>query len=282
MFEHFDKLTFQDIRKDNPGLFDEEEGGTILVIPNRDFDVWVRVFEYAPSHVVINCKREYLKFPETIRKGIAELHSKCWLVSYSYNQLSEFLPGTNITRWMAETFGPSNALIKETVETAPPGKFVKIIAEAKILLCYVETFLFQIKSALDIFAPVIGKGLGCMDYIRGFNKKGSDVGGQFLDILTNNIPTANRELANKIDVIIRNHKTRWLDRAVQMRDRVTHHRSFASELRFTATHKHGEDHLTFHATFENQPIMELLQEFRLGFTELLEEIVPLLKASSTS
>ncbi|MBI5387589.1 MAG: hypothetical protein HZA90_23255 [Verrucomicrobia bacterium] len=283
MFEHLKNLSFEQIAAKNPGVFTEEGGGTFLLIPARDFDIWEK--EFAPRFlpIVTRYTREYPAFPTTLQTGIAEVHSKCWLVSYAHRLLTEPVSPLRVTFWMMETFGPMNQVVKGSVESLKPGESIRVAAEAKHLLHPLEAYLFQIKSALDILAPLIAKALNCRDYVDGFHRKGKDdYGRAFLNVLQNG-PKDSQENAVRITTIIEQHKKDWLDRAISMRDRITHYQSFDSKLCITATYQRpdsgrGAPFLQCEVMFEGERLFDLLQRFQSGFHGLISALVGCLKS----
>ena len=271
-------ITFDQIRKDNPGLF-QGGGGTIVMIANPDFDVWSEVFENRLSHVISKCGRDYPHFPAGMQSSIAEIHSKCWLTTYAFNKITQPIPGGVNPQWMIETMGSSSKAVESILTSTKAKETIRFVVEARFLLFYVETFLIQIKSALDLYFPIVAGKLKCKDTIRGFNKKGTDAGGRFLDALRNNIPIDSRPDADILIEIITRHKFEWLDQAIQMRDKVTHHQSFNSELRLEGEVIKNDSMplLTLNIIYEGTSLIDLVIKFKKGFESLIKESVFILR-----
>lgn len=103
-----------------------------------------------------------------------------------------------------------------TFKTSHEGSDHDSILNEPRLIYEVESFLFQIKSTLDVLAQIIG-----MIYRLNSITTYSNGGAILAKTLKLNTPGEVRLNARKLAVIIESH-VRWVDNIVDMRDEVTH------------------------------------------------------------
>ncbi len=92
---------------------------------------------------------------------------------------------------------------------------------------HVENFSAGIKSLLDLLMPLLNaeKIVNCT--LHGFNKgkgKGQDIqpGGRILNALSANVAAGNLVVAESLRLLIMEHKERWIDTVIALRDTMTH------------------------------------------------------------
>ncbi len=69
-------------------------------------------------------------------------------------------------------------------------------------------------------------------HVEGFNKARGDPGGRVLSILGSNAVAGKEPTCRRIAELICDHKRRWIDRAIQVRDEFVHPPQGAQDLMF--------------------------------------------------
>jgi hypothetical protein len=256
---------------------------------DKDFQSLADIFEYAEGSLQAQGFREYVKFSSELRPRIAELHNKAWNVMYSYRILTEshsYGPVPLPQLWLQEAITTYGHGLKNYLATAKEkGPMFRVHLEGKPFLLFVETFLFEIKAALDLLAKIICKALRMPRTPMTFGKSGNDVGGEFLKILETKAPQESAAKAFQIRDTFKAHKVQWLDRAVNLRDTVTHYSGFNSELTLeisvTNTGAFCIPPLSeLVAEYRGEKLFKILQESRDGFIALLRQVLEMCKETS--
>lgn len=96
----------------------------------------------------------------------------------------------------------------------------------------IHSFLSTVKTFLDVFAQLISSEGIVHDKIHGFHKKGENVGGRLLHILSNNAVKSKKQVATLLHDLICHHKLIWIDHAVNNRDFFIHPENGLSKVMF--------------------------------------------------
>jgi len=163
-------------------------------------------------------------FPKIIFEEVADLHLKAWFIKKSINNIADEIKSSH----NADLIKPYEGDLKNSIDNAKEG-FI-LFFEHKNLILNTEVLLFEIKSFLDILAKAISKVLEIKNDIHTFQKKGTDPGGQFIDILKNNTSSSHKETAEKIIKIIEKHKKLWIDFCVHTRDTASHYKTLGNKI----------------------------------------------------
>lgn len=109
--------------------------------------------------------------------------------------------------------------IKEFSENYKPPAGAQEIIEEPRLIYEVESFLFQVKSCLDVLSRVIEPAfrISC----HQFGNEGDDV----INVLQNNCPTLLSAYAEKIIKLIKDAQDAWIVELIKMRVQITHYSS---------------------------------------------------------
>ncbi|MCX6011091.1 MAG: hypothetical protein NT134_02355 [Chloroflexi bacterium] len=107
--------------------------------------------------------------------------------------------------------------IQEFIKKHKPPAGIQMMIEEPRLIYEVESFLFQVKSCLDVLSWVLKPVFG-FTYCS-FGDKGDDV----INQLRNNCPAPLTNYAEKIVQLIEDAQDKWVVELIKMRDDVTHY-----------------------------------------------------------
>lgn len=109
---------------------------------------------------------------------------------------------------------------------------VALFGEQPDLHMRIEAFFSGIKSLLDLMVQLLASEKIVATAIDGFHRDKSVYGGRVLKVLQNNVPSAQKELAGKIETLLVQHKDQWIDEAISARDLLIHPNKGVSQLMF--------------------------------------------------
>lgn len=97
---------------------------------------------------------------------------------------------------------------------------VSQVKENQILIYETESFLFQVKSNLDLVTQLLGSFYPFLRSLQRFAHKGVDkehrAGGKVIDILEKNGK-------KKLSQLIESHRVKWIEEMTNWRDTITHY-----------------------------------------------------------
>jgi len=96
----------------------------------------------------------------------------------------------------------------------------------------IHAFLSTVKTFLDLLVQLFHTEGVVHAEIHGFHKKGDNVGGKLLHMLTNNATKPKKHVAVFIHDLICEHKKLWIDHVVSSRDAFIHPESGLSKVMF--------------------------------------------------
>jgi hypothetical protein len=273
----------------NPNVY-EDEWPEVVYFGDRGFKTLENIFQYVEGHRIHNGLKDFIAFPSELGPHVEELHNKAWNVFFAHRQMTEHqrYNGKSLPlQWLQESISDNWPEIEKVIsEQYDKGNVrLRIILEGKPLLLLVDSFLMELKAALDILAKLLCRGLRLdrspLTFGKGKTATGKpDVGGEFIKILETKAPAETAGAAKQIADIFRKHKTKWLDRAVNLRDTVSHYRSLQSDLRIELRISGGDKSnrsTELAAKFKGEDIFKILRETRDGFGLLLGEVFVFLK-----
>jgi hypothetical protein len=277
--KQLDAAEIEKLKPQNPTFFTHPAGGEAATICVHDFASWVKIFEYRQSDQVRRFLRDYHRFRPVLAGDISDLHQKCWMVSYARQNLLDVPKGTQHLKWFMETVGENMPDLLALVGRLQVGQMVWVTLEPKIALHYIESFLFQMKAALDLLAPLLGKWLGAKSAIKGFNKDGDDPGGRFLNIL-GGVGGESAARAQALIAVLKKYKTEWLDDAVHLRDEITHGSTFNRHVVLECcqrVQKIGVIEMELKLEYKGKSLLGTIRRFDAGFKSLIAETIEPLK-----
>ena len=277
--KQLDAAQIEKLKPQNPTFFSHPGGGEAATICVPDYASWVKIFEYRQSDHVRRFLRDYHRFPPALAGDISDLHQKCWMVSYARQNLLDVPKGSRHVRWVMETIGENMPEFLALVGRLRPGQMVWVTLEPKIALHYIESFLFQMKAALDLLAPLLGKWLMVKSAIKGFNKDGDDPGGRFLNIL-DGVAGESSDKARALVSVFKKHKTEWLDDAVHLRDEITHGSTFNRHVVLECcqrVQKIGVVEMELKLDYKGKSLLGTIRKFDEGFRSVIAETIEPLK-----
>ena len=144
-----------------------------------------------------------------------------------------------------------------------------------------HSFYSSVKTLLDVLVQLISTEKIVHTHIHGFHKKGVDVGGQLLDILTNNASKPKKELAAKLHDLISQHKNHWIDHAVNNRDFFIHPEKGLNKVTFALTLREVNNELKLETILKpsidgdifdiySEKILKRIEEFSRAYVDLLK------------
>lgn len=86
----------------------------------------------------------------------------------------------------------------------------------------IEAFFAGVKSLLDLIVQLLTTEKIVAAPIHGFHREGDVYGGRVLKTLRGNATKEKKELAEKVDALISEHKRAWIDRVIEARDQLVH------------------------------------------------------------
>jgi hypothetical protein len=277
--KQLDASQINNLAPQNPTFFAHPGGGEAATICVHDFASWVEIFEYRQSDHVRRFLRDYHRFPPTLAGDVSDLHQKCWMVSYARQNLLEVQEGTRFLKWFLQTVGENMPQFIATISRLRAGQMVWITLEPKIAVHFIESFLFQLKAALDLLAPLLGKWLGVNSFIKGFNKEGDDFGGRFLKIL-GGVVGDSKPQAEQLIAVFKKHKAEWLDEAVHLRDDITHGSTFNRHLVLECCQRVEKSpvlEIELKLEYKGKSLLGTIRKFDGGFQSLIAEAIGPLK-----
>jgi hypothetical protein len=147
------------------------------------------------------------------------------------------------------------------------------IFDNNILIYETESFLFQIKSSLDILGQIIGiicKFNDCTTY--------TDDGDIIIKRFENNCPKELKEIAPRFIELLKNNK-QWLSEVISMRDQITHWSDLEGFLCFihTAWEPGNDEAIIYYPSMPNgKRVRKYMEETWQRLYDFYNQILPLL------
>jgi hypothetical protein len=96
------------------------------------------------------------------------------------------------------------------------------LMENPIIHLYIQAFLGQVKSLLDIIIHLLNTEGIVSAQLMGFNKQGKIIGGRVLNVLRHNVTNGKENTALHLIDLINKNKEGWIDLIIGFRDSLVH------------------------------------------------------------
>lgn len=164
---------------------------------------------------------------------------------------------------------------KMTVNTNPNDN-VHFMELDPVLIYETESFLFQVKSCLDILVQTLGKSINSLKTFRTFAHKGDGAtrrtGGKVIDHL-------NRNNEYFLAQTFEKHRVDWIQELTLMRDVITHESDLKGFMCFVSSRKKGRSKGKIHVPMmpNDIPVEDYLGQTYESLITLHKEIANMLK-----
>ncbi len=96
----------------------------------------------------------------------------------------------------------------------------------------IEAFFSGAKTLLDLMVQLLSSERVVNVGINGFHCVKKIYGGNVLNALTSNVPDPKKEVSEKVRGLVCEHKTLWIDQAIEARDQLIHPEKGMHQLMF--------------------------------------------------